>query len=103
MRDLCKLIGWAVVDLFRSRAALEAEIWALRQQIKVLRRGAPKKLSFNAIDRLIFVGLYRLFPRVCDALAIVKPESVTLKAPAEILNTRLALLPLTVSKFAPGP
>ena len=76
MRDLCRLIGWAVVDLLRSRAALEAEIWALRHQINVLRRGAPKKLSFNGIDRLIFVALYRLFPRVCDALAIVKPDTI---------------------------
>ena len=57
MKDLCKLIAWTIVDLFRSRAAIEAEIWALRQQINVLRRGAPKKRSFNAIDRLIFVGL----------------------------------------------
>lgn len=76
MRDLCRLIGWAVVDLLRSRAALEAEIWALRHQINVLRRGTPKKLSFNGIDRLIFVALYRLFPRVCDALAIVKPDTI---------------------------
>jgi hypothetical protein len=59
MRDLCGLIGWMVVDLIRSRAALEAEIWTLRQQINVLRRTAPKKLSFSAIDRLVFVGLYR--------------------------------------------
>ena len=65
-----------VVDLLRSRATLEAEIWALRQQINVLRRTAPKKLSFSAIDRLIFVGLYRLFPKVCDALAIVKPDTI---------------------------
>jgi len=76
MRDLCRFIGWAVVDLLRSRAALEAEILALRHQINVLRRGAPKKLSFNGIDRLIFVALYRLFPRVCDALAIVKPDTI---------------------------
>jgi len=48
MRDLCRLIGWMVVDLIRSRAALEAEIWVLRQQINVLRRTAPKKLSFSA-------------------------------------------------------
>ena len=34
---------WAVVDLFRSRAAIEAEILTLRQQIIVLRRTAPKK------------------------------------------------------------
>jgi Integrase core domain len=62
--------------LLRSRATLEAEIWTLRQQINVLRRAAPKKLSFSTIDRLIFVGLYRLFPRVCDALAIVKPDTI---------------------------
>jgi transposase InsO family protein len=65
-----------VVDLLRSRAALEAENWTLRQQINVLRRAAPKKLSFSTIDRLIFVGLYRLFSRVCDALAIVKPDTI---------------------------
>src|ERR1022692_946655 len=76
MRDLCRLIGSMVVELIRSRAVLEAEIWVLRQQINVLRRTAPKKLSFSAIDRLIFVGLYRLFPKVCDALAIVKPDTL---------------------------
>ena len=76
MRDLCRLIGWTVVDLLRSRAVLEAEIWTLRQQINVLRRAAPKKLSFSTIDRLIFVGLYRVFPGVCDALAIVKPDTI---------------------------
>jgi hypothetical protein len=41
-----------VVDLIRSRAALEAEIWMLRRQINVLRRAAPKKQTFSAIDRL---------------------------------------------------
>src|ERR1700716_1199021 len=65
-----------VVDLIRSRAALEAEIWTLRQQINVLRRGAPKKFSFCAVDRMIFVGLYGMFPRICDALALVKPETI---------------------------
>ena len=76
MKDLCKLIAWTIVDLFRSRAAIEAECWALRQQINVLRRGAQKKRSFNAIDRLIFVCLYRLFPGICDALVIVKPDTI---------------------------
>ena len=76
MRYLFRLIVWAVVDLFRSRAALEAEILTLRQQIIVLRRTAPKKQTFGAIDRVVFVGLYRLFPRVLDALAIVRPGTV---------------------------
>ena len=56
--------------------ALEAENLALRQQIIVLRRTAPKRLCFNAFDRLILVGLYRLFPDVRDALAVVRPETV---------------------------
>src|SRR5258708_4581035 len=74
MRDLVRLIVWMVVDLFRSWAALEAEILTLRQQINVLRRTAPKKQTFSSIDRLTFVCLYRLGVR--DALAIVKPETV---------------------------
>jgi hypothetical protein len=65
---------WTIADLFRSWAALEAEILTLRQQINVLRRTAPKKQIFSPIDRLIFVCLYRLGVR--DALAIVKPETV---------------------------
>jgi hypothetical protein len=62
------LDGW-------SRAALEAEIWTLRQQINVLRT-APKRLSFSVFDHLVFAGLYRLFPKICDALAIVKPDTI---------------------------
>src|SRR5258708_18460789 len=76
MRDLVRLIVWMVVDLFRSRAALDAEILTLRQQINVLRRTAPKKQTFSSIDRSIFVYLYRLRPGVRDSLAIVKPETV---------------------------
>jgi hypothetical protein len=38
MLDLCKLIFGMVIDLLWSRAALEAEILVLRQQINVLRR-----------------------------------------------------------------
>src|SRR5229473_7339686 len=76
MWDLCRLIWWGLVDLFRRRAKLEAEILVLRQQINVLRRSAPERLLLSSIDRLIFVGLYRLFPDVRDALAIVKPDTV---------------------------
>src|SRR6202007_2537977 len=76
MSYLFRLIVGAVCDLFLSRAALEAEILTLRQQIVVLRRTAPKKQSFGAIERLVFVGLYRLFPRILDALAIVRPATV---------------------------
>src|SRR3954468_14539666 len=76
MRDFCRLIWWVLAGLFRSRAALEAENLVLRQQLNVLRRSRPKRPAFNSTDRLIFVGLYRLFPDVRAALAIVKPDTV---------------------------
>ena len=38
MSDLCRLIWCALIGLFRSRAALEAEILVLRHQLNVLRR-----------------------------------------------------------------
>src|SRR5882672_6914353 len=76
MRDVCSLIWLALVGLFQSRVSLEAEILALRHQLNVLRRKSPQRLTFSSIDRLVFVGLYRLFPRVLDALAIVRPGTV---------------------------
>src|SRR5207342_657612 len=62
MWDACKLLWSLLIGLFRSRASLEAENLALRQQIIVLRRTAPKRLRFNVLDRVILVGIHRLFP-----------------------------------------
>jgi hypothetical protein len=77
MRILCRLIWFGFVGLLRSRSALAAENFVLRQQINVLRRTAPRRLSFNCLDRFIFVVLYGLFPEFRDALAIVKRWSVS--------------------------
>ena len=76
MLDLSRLIFGMVIDLLRSRVALEVEIVVLRQQINVLRRANPKKLPFISIDRLILGSVCRLFPKMYDALAIVRPETV---------------------------
>ena len=76
MSDLCRLIWSAVVGLFRSRAALQAEILFLRHQLNVLRRRSPKRVALSNIDRLVFAGLYCLAPQVLDALKILKPETV---------------------------
>jgi hypothetical protein len=68
---------WSTLNsLFRSRVRLEAEILILRQQLNVLRRNSPKRFTFATLDRLVFVGLYRLVPGIVDALAIVRPETV---------------------------
>jgi hypothetical protein len=76
MGDMLKLICWVVIGLFRSRATLEAEIVALRHQLNVLRRKSPKRPAFSNFDRLIFACLYRISPRIVNALVIVKPETV---------------------------
>src|SRR3954453_20675817 len=74
MVDLCRLIFGMVIDLLRSRVALEAEILVLRQQINVLRRTRPRRPPFISIDRLILGGVCRLFPKMYDALAMFRPD-----------------------------
>src|SRR6266436_8210191 len=76
MIDLFKLILGVLTSLFRSRAQLEAEILVLRQQINVLRRRASKRPHLNNTDRFLFVWLYRWFPSVLGAIAIVRPETI---------------------------
>jgi len=76
MQDICGLIFRALTGLLRLRAALVAENLLLRQQVNILRRGACKRPVFRSIDRMIFIGLYRSFPKVLDALAIIQPDSV---------------------------
>ena len=76
MSDLIRLLLGLVVDLVRSRAALEAEVFVLRQQINVPRRGKPTRLTFMAADRLVLGWICWLFPNARDALAVVRPETV---------------------------
>src|SRR5215211_5044872 len=75
MSDLISLVFGLIVDLFRSRAALEAEILVLRQQIIVLRRRKATRLPFTAADRLVLGWVCWLFPDACG-LAIIRPETV---------------------------
>ena len=76
MRDLLSLIRWMLLGRFRSKASLEAEILALRHQLNVLRRTSPRRAVLSNFDRMIFVCLYRIAPRILDAITIVEPETV---------------------------
>ena len=76
MIDLMKLLAGFLVGLFRSRAAREAEMAFLRQQLAVLKRSAPTRLRLRTADRLLFVWLYRLFPSLLGAAVIFKPETL---------------------------
>jgi hypothetical protein len=42
----------------------------------VLRRQTPKRPHLNNTDRFLFVWLYRWFPSILEALAIVRPETI---------------------------
>jgi hypothetical protein len=76
MAELFKLLCSGLIGLFRSRTSLKAENVALRHQLNVLRRQAPKRPAFSALDRLIFLNLYQIAPGVIGALRIAQPETV---------------------------
>src|SRR6202795_1678068 len=62
---------------FRTRVALQAEIFALRHQLLVLHRSKrSRRLHLSCVDRLLWVWLSRLWSGWQSALVIVKPETV---------------------------
>jgi hypothetical protein len=72
LRFFPALLAW-----FRSsQARREAEILYLRQRLIILRRSAPARPRLKAVDRLIFVCLYRLFPSLIDASIVFQPETL---------------------------
>jgi hypothetical protein len=60
----------------RSRASLELEVVALRHQVAVLRRQRPGRIRLLCADRLLWVWLYRIWPRALHAMVLVKPATV---------------------------
>ncbi len=68
---------FSVPACFRTRAALQAEILALRHQLLVLQRSRRGyKLRLSSADRVLWVWLSRLWTEWRSALIIVKPETV---------------------------
>jgi putative transposase len=61
---------------FRSRAELELELIALRHQVAVLHRRHSGRLRLCSIDRMVWVWLYRVWPRCLENMVLVKPASV---------------------------
>ena len=76
MLKLVRSIVSVLARRFRSRAVLELENLALRHQLHVLRRQRPGRPRLFAIDRLLWVWLYRLWPRCLDTMVLVKPATV---------------------------
>jgi hypothetical protein len=66
----------ALHSTVRSRAELAAEVLALRHQLAVLRRQAPRRLRLRRTDRLLWVLLSRAWPEWRHAVQIVSPDTV---------------------------
>ena len=66
----------ALTPMFKTSAQLRLENLALRQQLTVLRRSAPKRLKLTAADRIFWVWLRRVWGDWKSALMIVKAETV---------------------------
>jgi len=65
-----------VASSFRTRAALQAEIFALRHQLTVLQKNAPRRLRLQSSDRLLWIWLSRWWPGWRRSLHIVRPDTV---------------------------
>src|SRR5208282_5437057 len=76
MHKLARSVISIVARRFRSRAVVELENLALRHQLHVLRRPRPGRPRLFAIDRLLWVWLYRLWPRCLEVMVLVKPATV---------------------------
>ena len=72
---LCFLLA-LLTSPFKSKSRLEAENAALRHQLAVLRRKVRGRLEFTNGDRWFFVQLYRWFPSILHAIAIIRPETL---------------------------
>ena len=80
----------------RSRLELAAEILALRHQLAVRQRTAPKRPRLRPIDRLLWVLLSRIWPNWRPAMQIVTPASV-------VRWHRLAFRRLLALELTPAP
>src|SRR5262249_927971 len=76
MIELLRLILHIMASFFKPRTKLVAEILVLRQQLNVLRRQVSKRPQLSNTDRFLFVWLYRWFPSVLSAIAILRPETI---------------------------
>jgi putative transposase len=65
-----------VASSFRTRAALQAKILALRHQLTVLQKNAPPRLRLQRSDRFLWVLLSRCWLGWRRSLHIVRPDTV---------------------------
>jgi len=65
-----------LMDLLRSRASLQLEVLALRQQLSLVADRDRKRISFHKSERIFWVWLYRLWSPCLQTLKIFKPDTL---------------------------
>ncbi len=76
MSSLFVALFTLLASSFRTRAALQAEILALRHQLAVFQKNAPRRLRLHRCDRLFRVVLYRFWSGWRRCLEMVQPDTV---------------------------
>jgi len=76
MKTILITLGATLADLLRSRASLQLEILALRQQLAMVADRDRKRLSFHKSERIFWVWLYRLWPACLQTLNIFKADTL---------------------------
>jgi hypothetical protein len=61
---------------FKSKSRLEAENAVLRHQLIVVQRKMRGRVHLTDGDRLFLIMLYRWFPPILKAIAIIRPETL---------------------------
>ena len=76
MKTILLSLLLSLLDLVRSRASLQLEVLALRQQLSIVANRDSKRLSFRRNERIFWVWLYRLWPECTQTLMIFKPDTL---------------------------
>jgi transposase InsO family protein len=69
------IVGWLAGTVL-AHHELTAQTIALRRQLAILRPYAPKRLRIGVFDRMMFLCLYRLWPKALDTICVVQPETI---------------------------
>ena len=67
---LLVLFGQDFLDLFHTRASLEAERLVLRQQLAVLKEQQSKRIRLQPVDRTFWALMSELWSRWRDAFSV---------------------------------